>query len=617
MLVNGGTLTLGAADQINNASNVEVFSGTFALGANSDTVNNLKLTGGTITGSGTLTSTTAFDFQSSVSIAAVLAGTAGANKTTVGTVTFSGTNANTYTGLTTVSAGILVLSKTASVAALAGDALVNGGTLKITAADQIINSANLEVATGGSFVMGTNSDTVNNLKLTGGEITGSGTLTSATAFDFQSSGNIGAVLAGTAGANKTTAGMVTFSGANANTYTGLTTVSAGILVLSKTAGLVALAGDALVNGGTLQIVNANQIVDTANLEVVTGGTFALGGNTDTVNGVKLTGGTITGTSINGILTSITAYDLQSGSSTAVLAGTAGATKTTAGTVTLTKANTYTGATTVSAGTLAVTGSLGATDVSVNAGTLAGNGNIGGNVTIASGAHHALAVAATADTQATRAITGTLVLTAGNVLDLTAAATPASGVYVLATATTAITGSPTTINYNGITGGTISVDTASSPNRLLLTIAGNPYDTWAAGFLPADVSNPAGNNDGDGLTNLQEFAFGTQPTGSTGEIVYSGGILTTPGAPKLVAASGTYSMVFGRRADYVAAGLTYTVQFSADLVTWVDNDDVANVPAQVATDNTINVMSVTYPATIVTQSGTPNPKFSRVKVVLAP
>jgi len=189
--------------------------------------------------------------------------------------------------------------------------------------------------------------------------------------------------------------------------------------------------------------------------------------------------------------------------------------------------------------------------------------------------------------------------------------------VLATATTAITGSPTTINYNGITGGTISVDTASSPNRLLLTIAGSPYDTWAAGFLPADVSNPAGNNDGDGLTNLQEFAFGTQPTDSTGEIVYSGGTLTTPGAPKLVAASGTYSMVFGRRADYVAAGLTYTVQFSADLVTWVDNDDVANVPAQVATDNTINVMSVTYPATIVTQSGTPNPKFSRVKVVLAP
>jgi hypothetical protein len=146
-----------------------------------------------------------------------------------------------------------------------------------------------------------------------------------------------------------------------------------------------------------------------------------------------------------------------------------------------------------------------------------------------------------------------------------------------------------------------------------------YDTWANGtFVPALTQKlPTDNQDGDSLNNIQEFAFGTQPTVSTGEIAYSGGTLTTPGAPKIVAASGTYSMVFGRRADYVAAGLTYTVQFSADLITWVDNNDVANAPVQVATDSTIDVMSVTYPATIVTQSGTPNPKFSRVKVVLAP
>jgi hypothetical protein len=150
------------------------------------------------------------------------------------------------------------------------------------------------------------------------------------------------------------------------------------------------------------------------------------------------------------------------------------------------------------------------------------------------------------------------------------------------------------------------------------VAYDPRDGEWLSFVPAVTAKlPTDNQDGDSLTNLQEFAFGTQPTVSTGEIAYSGGTITTPGAPKIVAAAGTYTMVFGRRADYVAAGLTYTVQFSADLVTWVDNDDVANVPAQVATDNTINVMSVTYPATIVTQSGTPNPKFSRVKVVLAP
>ena len=150
-------------------------------------------------------------------------------------------------------------------------------------------------------------------------------------------------------------------------------------------------------------------------------------------------------------------------------------------------------------------------------------------------------------------------------------------------------------------------------------SGSSYDTWANGtFTPALTAKlPTDNQDGDSLNNLQEFAFGTQPTVSTGEIVYSGGALTTPGAPKIVAAAGTYSMVFGRRADYVAAGLTYTVQFSAGLDAWVDNNDGTNPPVQVATDGTINAMSVPYVDFIDTPSGSRKPTFSRVKVVQAP
>ena len=150
-------------------------------------------------------------------------------------------------------------------------------------------------------------------------------------------------------------------------------------------------------------------------------------------------------------------------------------------------------------------------------------------------------------------------------------------------------------------------------------SGSSYDTWANGtFTPALTAKlPTDNQDGDSLNNLQEYAFGTQPTVSTGEIVYSGGTLTTPGAPKIVAAAGTYSMVFGRRADYVAAGLTYTVQFSAGLDAWVDNNDGTNPPVQVATDGTINAMSVPYVDFIDTPSGSRKPTFSRVKVVQAP
>jgi hypothetical protein len=146
-----------------------------------------------------------------------------------------------------------------------------------------------------------------------------------------------------------------------------------------------------------------------------------------------------------------------------------------------------------------------------------------------------------------------------------------------------------------------------------------YDAWANGTFtpPLTQKLPTDNQDGDSLTNLQEYAFGTQPTVSTGEIVYLGGALTTPGAPKVVAASGTYSMVFGRRANYVAAGLTYTVQFSAGLDTWVDNDDGTNAPVQVATDGTINAMSVPFVDFITTPSGSQKPTFARVKVVQAP
>jgi hypothetical protein len=146
----------------------------------------------------------------------------------------------------------------------------------------------------------------------------------------------------------------------------------------------------------------------------------------------------------------------------------------------------------------------------------------------------------------------------------------------------------------------------------------PYNAWAAGYLPNDVSNPALNFDGDTLTNLQEYAFGTDPTvSSSGEIAYSSGALTTPGVPKIVAADGTYSFVFGRRADYVAAGLTYTVQFTAGLDAWADNNDTTNPPVQVATDGTINAMSVPFVDFITTPSGTRKPTFARVKVDLAP
>jgi autotransporter-associated beta strand protein len=148
----------------------------------------------------------------------------------------------------------------------------------------------------------------------------------------------------------------------------------------------------------------------------------------------------------------------------------------------------------------------------------------------------------------------------------------------------------------------------------------PFQTWANGtFANGTLTDKTANGDDDTdlLTNLREFAFGTDPTVNfTGVMEYvNGGAVTTHGQPVLLPEGGTYYAVFGRRADYVAAGLTYTVQFSADLSSpWVAS---AVAPTTLATDGVIDAVSVPFPGLIDTDSGPQKARFFRVEVSLAP
>jgi autotransporter-associated beta strand protein len=110
---------------------------------------------------------------------------------------------------------------------------------------------------------------------------------------------------------KTGAGKLTLSGTTANAYTGLTTVSAGVLSLVKTAGLNAVPGDILVTGtGQLALGANNQVADTANVTLnnvspaSTATVWLEGGFSETVNNftnISLTGSDMGGLTINGTL----------------------------------------------------------------------------------------------------------------------------------------------------------------------------------------------------------------------------------------------------------------------------------------------------------------------------
>lgn len=74
------------------------------------------------------------------------------------------------------------------------------------------------------------------------------------------------------GVTKTGAGRLSFTGTEANTYTGATTVSGGTLELAKSSGVTSIAGSAITvnSGGTLLLASNNQINNAANLTLNSG-----------------------------------------------------------------------------------------------------------------------------------------------------------------------------------------------------------------------------------------------------------------------------------------------------------------------------------------------------------
>lgn len=111
-----------------------------------------------------------------------------------------------------------------------------------------------------------------------------------------------------------------------------------------------------------------------------------------------------------------------------------------------------------------------------------------------------------------------------------------------------------------------------------------------------AADSTSDGDGDGISNFVEFAFGTNPSvNDTGTLEVSGNSIVKRGSP-VVTITNTptgvdFRAAFCRRKDQSTAGLTYTVQFSADLSTWQSS---VVVPTVIADDGTYQVVAVKYP-----------------------
>jgi autotransporter-associated beta strand protein len=259
-----------------------------------------------------------------------------------GGLTLSG--ANTHTGGTEVTGGTLFVTGAGTLGDASGNVTVSGGG--------ILDLRNQQTRTG------TISMTYQDARILSGDSTGS-IVNNGGAFQF-GGGLLNVPLSGSGGLNVTGGGVINSS----NSYTGATTISGTLgwygqnqLFVNNANALGAASGDLTISGGYVNL-QTNTITRSGNVTIY-GGTV----NTGTIS------------------KSGSDYDIQGGSVGAVLAGTAGLTKSGAGTLILAGTNTYTGATTVSAGTLLVTGALAST-VSVSDGATLGDGGTVGALSFA-------------------------------------------------------------------------------------------------------------------------------------------------------------------------------------------------------------------------------------------
>lgn len=501
----GGTLQLSAVNRLLTTGGLTISGGTFDLQTFGQTTAAVTLSSGTITGNGAGTLTGSSYTLQSGTVSAILAGSGTVTKNTAGTVILSGSN--TFTGSTTISAGLLQVNTNNALGTTAsGTTVANGAALKLNA----VNYSTAEPLT-------LNGTGISN----GGALTNTGTSTFAGPINVATNATIsagGGTLTLTGGISKNGTILTIAGGGTVNiTTNGITGASANSdLIVDGTTVVLSAASSyngptTIQNSGTLKLGN-NNVLPTAPqtaLTINTSSTFDLASYSD---GVASLTGDSTATVKNSVIggTSTLTVNPASGSTTfaGIIAGTNGGAqgnvalqKSGAGTLVLTGANTFSGSTTVNGGTLTLAAASGSALASTSSVTV----NSGGTVLL--GASNQISNTATITLAG-----GTL--SKGNFSEGSATA-PGVGMGTLT-----LTAAGSQIDFGSGTTGVLNFD-SFNPGTYALMIA-----NWTG------TPNTAGNGSTDRLI------FASDQSANLGSFMFSG---FAPGALEINLGNGYYEI----------------------------------------------------------------------------
>ena len=581
LVLNGGAITAISANATWGSWNADFGISTLGGGTTS------TISGGNLalTQSGGLTFTIATG--DTVTVSSVIAHTTSAGdngliKAGAGTLTLSGVN--TYTSATTINAGTLkagVATQAFGVNTVMTLANAAGATLDITGFASTVGSLAGGGATGGTVVLGAATLT------TGG---------------LNSSTTYAGTISGTGGLTKTGSGTMTLAGTLANTNTGRTTIADGTMVLQKTAGVAAIAGDITIGDGigadVLTLAASNQIADTSVITFTSGGAgnsakFELNGYLETVGGIQTSGvGTAAviqnvessppaGPNSPAVLTVANSADFAYDGLIRDFGGLLGLAKSGSGTLTLrcgfgAHDLTYTGATTIAAGRLllddlsafnsAISNSSAATDAL----TFVQNTR---NQTYALGLSGTGALtktgAATLTLSGTDAATGATTVSAGTLL--------VTGSTAAGSAVTVAPG--TTLGGSGTVAGPISVGASAT---LTPGTGGTTIATLATGALTMDAAATF-SVDLDGTTPTSDRAASTGAVVRAGTLTIASNSNAAVGKVYTILTSTSASGTFSGLADgalTAQAGRLYRIAYTATAVTLTDCAPVVTARATI-------------------------------------